>query len=233
MELISSLAPMLNGLEESCNAVDVVVAPPALYLSYVRNALDRTVQVAGQNVYEKDSGAFTGENSAAMLKELGAEWVILGHSERRHIFKESNECIGLKVDNALKAGLKVVLCVGELLSEREANQTMEVVEAQLAHFADFTTEWNDIVIAYEPVWAIGTGKVATPDQAQEVHQQIRSWLHARVNKVVAASTRIVYGGSVKGANCKDIAAKPDVDGFLVGGASLKPEFKDIVAAGLA
>lgn len=231
-ELVASLAPLLNDLHSATEQVEVVVAPPAVFTSHVRTQVDNSVQVAGQNCHEKDNGAFTGENSATMLKAVGCEWVILGHSERRHVFGESNERIALKVANALKAGLKVVLCVGEQLEEREAGTTMQIVESQLGPYADYTHEWKNIVIAYEPVWAIGTGKVATPEQAQDVHAKIRTWLEAMINKEVANTTRIVYGGSVKAANCKDIGAKPDVDGFLVGGASLKPEFKDIVLSGV-
>ncbi|VFQ80372.1 unnamed protein product [Cuscuta campestris] len=163
-----------------------------------------------------------------MLVNLDIPWVILGHSERRLILGESNEFIGDKVAYALSQGLKVIACVGETLEQREAGTTMVVVAAQTKAIADKVSDWSKVVIAYEPVWAIGTGKVATPAQAQEVHAELRKWLESNVSSDVASSTRIIYGGSVSGANCKELAAKPDVDGFLVGGASLKPEFIDII-----
>jgi len=169
-------------------------------------------------------------NSAEMLKELNIDWVILGHSERREIFKESDEEIGQKVAHALKTGLKVMACVGEKLEEREANKTTEVVFRQLAAIAAHVQDWKNVVIAYEPVWAIGTGKVATPQQAQEVHKAIRGWLKEKVSAQVADETRIMYGGSVNGGNAATLAQEEDVDGFLVGGASLKPEFVTICNA---
>ncbi|OAY81267.1 Triosephosphate isomerase, cytosolic [Ananas comosus] len=163
-----------------------------------------------------------------MLVNLGIPWVILGHSERRLLLGESNELIGDKVAYALSQGLKVIACVGETLEQREADATMDVVAAQTKAIADRISDWTNVVVAYEPVWAIGTGKVATPAQAQEVHTSLRKWLATNVSSQVAESTRIIYGGSVTGGNCKELAAQPDVDGFLVGGASLKAEFVDII-----
>ncbi|KAK8536130.1 hypothetical protein V6N13_009509 [Hibiscus sabdariffa] len=173
-------------------------------------------------------GAFTGEISAEMLVNLSIPWVIIGHSERRALLKESNEFVGDKVAYALSQGLKVIACIGETLEERESGSTMAVVAAQTKAIADKVTNWDNVVLAYEPVWAIGTGKVATPAQAQDVHRELRKWLSENVSGAIAESTRIIYGGSVNGANCKELAAQPDVDGFLVGGASLKPEFVDII-----
>jgi len=160
----------------------------------------------------------------------GINWVILGHSERRHIptIAESDETVATKVAYALGAGLSVIACIGETLEEREAGNTNAVNERQLAAIAAKVSDWTNVVIAYEPVWAIGTGKVATPDQAQEVHAALRVWLAANVSPAVAESVRILYGGSVSGKNCNELAGKEDVDGFLVGGASLKPEFTAIV-----
>eukprot|EP01127_Copromyxa_protea_P008021 TRINITY_DN1826_c0_g1_i1.p1 TRINITY_DN1826_c0_g1~~TRINITY_DN1826_c0_g1_i1.p1 ORF type:complete len:168 (-),score=38.69 TRINITY_DN1826_c0_g1_i1:37-540(-) len=167
-----------------------------------------------------------------MIKDLGLEWVILGHSERRSIFGESNELIGQKTEAALKVGLNVVFCVGESLEQRETDKTDEIVQAQLQPLVG-KVDWSKIVIAYEPVWAIGTGKVATPEQAQDTHNSIRKWLQENVSEEVAASTRIIYGGSVNASNCKDLATRPDIDGFLVGGASLQVEsFVAIVNAKL-
>ncbi|KAF9375354.1 triosephosphate isomerase [Podila verticillata] len=228
----SSLKALVEGLNQGDldSNVEIVVSPPFVYLDQVRKTVRKDVAVAGQNCYAKASGAYTGEVAAEMLKDLGIEWVILGHSERREIFKESDEEIGAKVAHALKAGLKVMACVGEKLEEREADKTTEVVFRQLAAIAKQVEDWTNVVIAYEPVWAIGTGKVATPDQAQEVHKAIRGWLKENVNAQVAEATRIMYGGSVNGGNSATLAKEEDIDGFLVGGASLKPEFVTICNA---
>uniref|UniRef100_UPI00359030F8 Triosephosphate isomerase n=1 Tax=synthetic construct TaxID=32630 RepID=UPI00359030F8 len=230
-ESIKSLVETLNA-NNLDNKVEVVIAPPAVYLPQVRQQLRKDIQVAAQNCYTKGSGAFTGEISPEMLKDLGIPWVILGHSERRNIFGESDELVAEKVKHALEAGLKVIFCIGETLEEREAGKTTEVVARQLKAIAKKISEsdWSKVVIAYEPVWAIGTGKVATPEQAQEVHAAIRKWLASNVSAEVAESTRIIYGGSVNGSNCAELAKQPDIDGFLVGGASLKPEFVDIINA---
>lgn len=209
---------------------EVVVAPPGPYLSLVRSQLPEQIGVAAQNCYKVAKGAFTGEISPAMISDLGCGWVILGHSERRHVFGESDALIGEKVAHALSAGLSLIPCVGEKLEEREAGQTEAVCYRQLKAIADHVTNWDKVVIAYEPVWAIGTGKTATPEQAQEVHAQLRAWLSSHVSADVAAKTRILYGGSVTAENCRELATKPDVDGFLVGGASLKSEFVQIINA---
>ncbi|KAL9970190.1 hypothetical protein ACROYT_G022524 [Oculina patagonica] len=213
-------------------STEVVVAPPSIYLDYVCAAIKSDIGVSAQNCYKVSNGAFTGEISPAMIKDVGCNWVILGHSERRNIFKESDELIGEKVAHALSEGLKVIACIGELLSEREAGKTMEVVSRQLKAISANVTDWSKVVIAYEPVWAIGTGVVATPQQAQEVHHQLRGWLKDNVSAAVASSTRIIYGGSVNAKNCQELAKEGDVDGFLVGGASLKPEFVQIINARL-
>ncbi|OAY61231.1 hypothetical protein MANES_01G173500v8 [Manihot esculenta] len=210
------------------DVVEVVVSPPFIFLPLVKGLLRPDFQVAAQNCWVRKGGAFTGEVSAEMLVNLSVPWVILGHSERRSLLNESNEFVGDKVAYALSQGLKVIACIGETLEQRESGSTMAVVAAQTKAIAEKVTNWTNVVLAYEPVWAIGTGKVATPAQAQEVHLELRKWLHDNVSADVAASTRIIYGGSVNGGNCKELAAKPDVDGFLVGGASLKPEFIDII-----
>ncbi|XP_024990905.1 triosephosphate isomerase, cytosolic-like isoform X2 [Cynara cardunculus var. scolymus] len=186
--------------------------------------------VVAQNCWVKKGGAFTGEISAEMLANLRIPWVIIGHSERRALFNESNEFVGDKIAYALSQGLKVIACVGESLEQRESGSTIEVVAAQTKAIADKISKWSDVVLAYEPVWAIGTGKVATPAQAQEVHLELRNWLQKNISAEVASTTRIIYGGSVNGGNCKELGAQPDVDGFLVGGASLKAEFLDIIKA---
>jgi triosephosphate isomerase len=209
---------------------EVVVSPPTCYLDYVRSKLDKQVGVAAQNCYKADKGAFTGDICPSMIQDCGCEWAILGHSERRNVFGESDALIGEKVAFTLAAGLHIIPCIGEKLEEREAGQTNDVVFRQLKFIADNVSDWSRVVLAYEPVWAIGTGKTATPDQAQEVHAALRKWLTDNVNADVANSTRILYGGSVSGGNCRELAAKPDIDGFLVGGASLKPEFTQIINA---
>lgn len=231
-ESISEIVKFLNEGVTGTTPVEVVVAPPSLYIKQVRDSVAESVAVSAQNCYKVAKGAFTGEISAEMVKDLGCKWVILGHSERRHKFNESDELIGEKVQHALSAGIGVIACVGELLSEREAGQTTEVVFRQTKAIADNVSDWSKVVIAYEPVWAIGTGETATPEQAQEVHRQLRKWIRDNVSADVANSLRIIYGGSVNAKNCRELATKADVDGFLVGGASLKPEFLEIINARL-
>lgn len=209
---------------------EVVIGCPSIFMDYAISKMPKTVKIAAQNCYKVSGGAFTGEISPVMIKDVGSEWVILGHSERRAIFKEDDALIGDKTAHALAEGLKVIACVGELLEEREAGKTQEVVFRQTKAIADKVSDWKRVVIAYEPVWAIGTGKTASPEQAQEVHEQLRKWLADNVSADVAKTTRILYGGSVTASNCKELAKKPDVDGFLVGGASLKPEFVQIINA---
>ncbi|KAK7466389.1 triosephosphate isomerase [Stygiomarasmius scandens] len=229
LEAKAALVKMFNEAQLD-PATEVVIAPPSLYLLRLKEILRENVKVAAQNCYFKDSGAFTGEISPAQLADAGIPWVILGHSERRTIFHETSELVAQKTRAALDKGLNVILCIGETLAQREAGETAAVNEAQLKPVIDVLKEsdWSKIVIAYEPVWAIGTGKVATPQQAQDTQKDIRSYLAKAVSPAVAESTRIIYGGSVNAANCKELATLPDVDGFLVGGASLKPEFVEIV-----
>ncbi|KGN61895.1 triosephosphate isomerase, chloroplastic [Cucumis sativus] len=227
-ESIAKLVADLNNakLEDD---VDVVVAPPFVYIEQVKSSLTSRIEISAQNSWVSKGGAFTGEISVEQLKDIGCKWVILGHSERRHVIGEDDQFIGKKAAYALSEGLGVIACIGELLEEREAGKTFDVCFQQLKAYADAVPSWDSIVIAYEPVWAIGTGKVATPEQAQEVHAAIRDWLKKNVSSEVASKTRIIYGGSVNGSNCAELAKKEDIDGFLVGGASLKgPEFGTIV-----
>uniref|UniRef100_A0A6Q2WUP1 Triosephosphate isomerase n=2 Tax=Esox lucius TaxID=8010 RepID=A0A6Q2WUP1_ESOLU len=209
---------------------EVVCGAPSIYLDFARSKLDPKIGVAAQNCYKVAKGAFTGEISPAMIKDCGVNWVILGHSERRWVFGETDELIGQKCAHALENGLGVIACIGEKLDEREAGITEKVVNAQTKHFADNIKDWSKVVLAYEPVWAIGTGKTASPAQAQEVHDKLRQWVKANVSAEVGNSVRIIYGGSVTGGTCKELASMADVDGFLVGGAALKPEFVDIINA---
>ncbi len=221
---------VLNKVQFNQSKVEVVVAPTALHLMTANQALKNGVQLSAQNISQYKNGAYTGEISAEMLNDASINWVILGHSERRHVFGETDKVIGSKVKHALDHKLKVIACIGEKLEEREANKTKEVNERQLAAIRELVTDWSDIVIAYEPVWAIGTGKTASPEQAQEVHDQLREWLGKNVSKDAAEKTRILYGGSVTEKNAAELIGKKDVDGFLVGGASLKEQFADIIKA---
>lgn len=205
------------------SAVEVAVCPPSVYLDAVAGALKGSaVGLGAQNAYHEPKGAFTGELSAAMLVDIGCKYVILGHSERRHILRESNQDVNRKVRAALAAGLTPIVCVGELLAERDAGQTRDIVQEQLsgslAGLSD--ADVGKIVIAYEPVWAIGTGRTATPAQAEEVHADLRRMLATRYNPEVAVAVRIQYGGSVKADNAAELLAQPNVDGALVGGAAL-------------
>lgn len=226
-----SIISVLNSADLD-STTEIVIAPPSLYLIPLKDTVRSELQVSAQNCYFKDSGAFTGEISPVQLVDAGIPYVILGHSERRTLFHETSEFVAQKTKAALKATLKVILCVGETLPERETGQTAVVVQKQLQAVVDVLQEsdWSGVVIAYEPVWAIGTGKVATSAQAQEAHLDIRTFLSQAVSPAVAENTRIIYGGSVTAANCKELSTQPDVDGFLVGGASLKPEFVNIINA---
>ena len=216
------------------SAVEVAVCPPSLYLEAVGQALaGSAVGLGAQNCYHEAKGAFTGEIAPPMLKDIGCKYVILGHSERRAIFKESSGDVNKKVMAALGVGLTPIVCVGETLDQRQANQTAAVVREQIeGSLAGLTAEpMLKIVIAYEPVWAIGTGVVATPQQAEEVHADLRRLLETRYNSQVASSVRIQYGGSVNAENAASLLSQPNIDGALVGGASLKADsFLAIVAA---
>ena len=198
------------------------MAPPALYLLLVREHLKKEIGVAAQNVFDKPNGAFTGEISVSQLQDSNIGWTILGHSERRTILAESDATVASKTKYATENGVSVIWCCGESLEQREAGQTLEHIAGQLAALKAQVADWSRIVIAYEPIWAIGTGKVATTQQAQEVHAMIRQWLAKEVSQQVADDTRILYGGSVSEKNCKELSKEQDIDGFLVGGASLKP-----------
>ncbi|MEO2032720.1 MAG: triose-phosphate isomerase [Planctomycetaceae bacterium] len=208
------------------DAVDVLVCPPFPYLSAIGSATRGSrIQLGAQDVYFEASGAFTGEVSVAMLKDVGCSYVIVGHSERRHVMGESDDTINKKVRAGIDGGLQVILCIGELLSERESGQTENVLDRQLAGGLSGISEQEagDLVIAYEPVWAIGTGVTATTDQAESAHAYIRKWVAERYNSAFADRLRILYGGSVKADNAEKLMQEPNVDGALVGGASLKAD----------
>jgi triosephosphate isomerase (TIM) len=216
------------------STVDVLVCPPFPYLCTVGTALKGSaVQLGAQNVYCEPPGAFTGEVAVNMLVDVGCRFVIVGHSERRHIFGETNSLLQRKVAAAIAGGLEVILCVGERLAEREANQTEAVLDSQMAGgLADLhEPEIGHLTIAYEPCWAIGTGRTATRQQVEDVHLYLRKWLSGRYNPRRAESTRILYGGSVNPKNALELLSLSDVDGALVGGASLKVEtFRPIIEA---
>jgi triosephosphate isomerase len=216
VDFAKKLKPLVKDISDRI----IVICPPSPLISKVCDVVcDSNIAVGGQNLYWEDQGAFTGEVSAKMLKSVGCKYVIIGHSERRQYFGETDETVNKKLLKALEGKLNPIVCVGERLEQREKGETFKVVETQVkgAIKSIKTEDWDSITIAYEPVWAIGTGKTATPEQAQEVHAYIRKLLP----KEVAGKTRILYGGSVKPENIKALMAQPDIDGGLVGGASLK------------
>ncbi len=228
--LAKELNEMLAGSKPGC---DVVICTPFIHLASVTPLVDPAViGVGAENCADKESGAYTGEVSAAMIASTGAKYVILGHSERRAYYHETVEILEEKVKLALAHGLTPIFCIGEVLEEREAGKQNEVVAAQLASvFTLSADDFSKIVLAYEPVWAIGTGKTATPEQAQEIHSFIRSLVADKYGNDVADNCSILYGGSCKPSNAKELFANPDVDGGLIGGAALKAaDFKGIIDA---
>ena len=233
-EGLALAAEINNVLAEATPNCEVVIGTPYIHLASVVSAVDTAkIHVAAQNCADKDSGAYTGEISASMVKSTGAEYVILGHSERRAYYGETYEILKNKVLLALSNDLTPIFCIGELKEEREANKQNEVVKAQLegSVFNLSAEEFGKIVLAYEPVWAIGTGLTATAAQAQEIHAYIRSLIVEKYGNEVAENTTILYGGSCNPGNAKELFANPDVDGGLIGGASLKSaDFKGIIDA---
>ncbi|MCQ2360604.1 MAG: triose-phosphate isomerase [Paludibacteraceae bacterium] len=229
--LATELKEILKGQKPNC---EVIIGTPFIHLATVAEVIKGSViKLSAENCADKESGAYTGEVSAAMVKSTGAEYCILGHSERRQYYHETYEILKEKVLLALANGLKPIFCIGELKEEREAGKQNEVVKAQLegSVFNLSAEDFSKIVLAYEPVWAIGTGLTATSDQAEEIHAYIRSLIAAKYGKEVAENTTILYGGSCKASNAKELFSKPDVDGGLIGGASLKaPDFKGIIDA---
>jgi triosephosphate isomerase len=222
VEMVSGLVPLVQSIQD----VDIVVAPVFTVLGVVGTAIKGSnVKLAAQDCFWENEGAFTGEISPAMLTDVGCSHVIIGHSERRQYFGETDESVNKKTHAALQAGLTVILCIGETLAERETNKTFDVLKRQLSGGITGlrSEEMANIIVAYEPVWAIGTGKTASDAQAQEAHAFIRSTLAACLDQATADRTRILYGGSVKPENVRGLMAQPDIDGALVGGASLKAD----------
>ncbi|MFX0071449.1 MAG: triose-phosphate isomerase [Candidatus Hermodarchaeota archaeon] len=233
-EMLKKLIPLTKKID----TVDVVIAPPFTSLiSAVELIKKSNMKIGAQNMYFEESGAFTGEIAPNFLKTIGVEYIILGHSERRDIFKETDSLINKKLKKALSMDLKPIVCIGEHLEEREAGKTMEIIQNQINEtFRDLSKEdMMKTVIAYEPIWAIGTGKTATPEQAEEVHVFIRDKIYSKYDKDTADMVRIQYGGSIKPTNAKDLFEKENIDGGLVGGASLQSDslFEIIKAAELS
>lgn len=231
MALAKELNVVLTADKPNCG---VIICTPFIHLASVAELVDKTIiGVGAENCADKEKGAYTGEVSAEMVKSTGAEYVILGHSERRQYYNETPAILKEKVELALANGLKVIFCIGESLEEREANKQNEVVKAELegSVFHLSAEDFAKIVIAYEPIWAIGTGKTATAEQAEEIHAYIRSCVAEKFGAQVAEDTTILYGGSCKASNAPELFAKPDIDGGLIGGASLKvADFKGIIDA---
>ena len=231
IELAKGLNEALAADKPNC---DVIICTPFIHLAKVSEIIDhKVINLGAENCADKASGAYTGEVSAEMVKSTGAEYVILGHSERREYYNETPEILKEKVELALANGLKVIFCIGESLAQREANEQNAVVKAELegSVFHLSADQFKNIVIAYEPIWAIGTGKTATAEQAEEIHAYIRSIVAEKYGQAVAEDTSILYGGSCKASNAPELFAKPDIDGGLIGGASLKvADFKGIIDA---
>ncbi len=222
-DLINKLVQELKNEKYNC---EVIICPPFTSLAEAGNLLKgSSIMLGAQNMHEEESGAFTGEISASMIKSTGSRYVILGHSERRTIFKESDQLINKKLKAALKNGLKPIFCIGETLEEREKNITNNVLKRQVTVGLEgiSETELKDIIIAYEPVWAIGTGRTATPAQAEDAHNFIRNLIKEKYSKNAAENIIIQYGGSVKPDNSGELLSQPDIDGALVGGACLKAD----------
>lgn len=221
-EMLKALIPLIKKIDH----VELMIAPPFTSLIETFNIVKKTnIKLGAQNMFYEETGAFTGEISPNFLKDIGVEYVILGHSERRNIFNESDDLINRKLKKALQVGLKPVVCIGEHLEERETGRTKEVIKSQIDEtFKDLDKEEIiKTVIAYEPIWAIGTGKTATPEQAEEIHIYIREILRQKFDKEAANSIRIQYGGSIKPTNAEDLFRKENIDGGLVGGASLQAD----------
>jgi len=231
---IQKMTEVLNAGGEFSKNSEVVIAAPAIHLAEMKKLMRKDIAVCAEDVcVKKGYGAYTGEISAEMLADSGITWTLTGHSERRVGFGfpgETSEVVGIKTKNAIDSGISVMACIGEQLEDRQNGTTMVVCAEQLEAIKASLEigDWKKVVIAYEPVWAIGTGVVATPEQAQDTHAEIRSWLAKNISPEVADETRIIYGGSASASNCDALYEKPDINGFLVGGASLKPEFIHII-----
>lgn len=226
------LAREVRRLNEQVRDVEIILIPPFVFLDPVSGVLDGSpIALGAQQSEYREKGAYTGEISVGMLRSVGCEYVLCGHSERRSVYGETNELVHAKVKAALAGGLKPILCIGETKAQRDSGATLEVIFEQLKEglFGLEESDFDSLVLAYEPVWAIGTGDTASPEQAQDVHAAIRDWVERNVSETAAKTVRIQYGGSVKPSNVRDLMSKPDIDGALVGGASLTADsFTDII-----
>lgn len=232
LESIKTLTNDFNKLEFDPNKLDVVIFPVSVHYEYTKNLLDKKFGVGIQNVSKFGSGSYTGEISAEIAKDLNIEYVIIGHFERRKYFLEKDEDVREKLQQCLKNNIKVVVCFGESLEEREQNKTLDVIRTQMKAFVDLIQNFDNVILAYEPLWAIGTGKTATPEEAQTVHKEIRNIIKQSCGEKASEQIRILYGGSVNTDNCNDLMKQEDVDGFLVGNASLKSSFVDIIKSAM-
>jgi enolase len=234
LKSVKDLLAGFSALGADQNSVETVIFPPTVHIAAAAKASEgsKGVKIGVQNMSKTKEGAFTGEVTAGQIKDVGLEWVMIGHSERRSLYGETDEDCAAKVEMALSKGLMCMFCIGEQLSERKSGITNDVCARQMAAVIPKVTDWSRMVIAYEPVWAIGTGVVASPMQAQETHYQCRNFLREQCGSAVADNVRILYGGSVSPGNCKALGELPDVDGFLVGGASLKPDFTTIISTAM-
>lgn len=226
LDLVRALKSAISGAIETEEEVEVAVAPPFTALHAVHQELKGSrIRLAAQNLYWEEKGAFTGEVSPVMLREIGCHYVIIGHSERRQFFGETDETVNRKIKASIAHGLKVIFCIGEMLKERESGKTFSVLERQLQGGLKglINRDMEEVIIAYEPVWAIGTGKTATPEQAEAVHRFVRDRLQKLYSQNISEEIRIQYGGSVTPENIKGLMDQPDIDGALVGGASLKAD----------
>jgi len=230
-KMVKDLLKAFGDAAPSSDIVETIIFPTALHIDLAKKAVEgKTVMIGTQNCSKTKEGAFTGELTAGMIKDAGLNWTLVGHSERRSLFGETDADVAEKVKLGLAGGLNVMICIGEQLAERKSGKTQEVCTTQMMAVFPAISDWSKIVIAYEPVWAIGTGVVATPLQAQETQCQVRQLIREQCGSAIADSVRILYGGSVSPGNCEELGAMPDIDGFLVGGASLKPDFTKIFTA---
>ncbi len=229
-----ALVLSLKAAYENKKNLEAVIFPPAALIPFAREwVMDSAIQYGAQNCWYELSGAFTGENSPELLKSLGCAYCLVGHSERREIFQESNDLVGRKTQALIEMGIIPVVCIGESLEQRESNVHFDIIQEQIESVFKLVAQenWTRLVIAYEPVWAIGTGKTATPEQAEEIHQFIRKLLSEKIGEIPASGISILYGGSAKPSNAKELLSQENIDGLLVGGASLKAEdFSEIIRA---
>ncbi|VTZ70020.1 triosephosphate isomerase, putative [Plasmodium chabaudi chabaudi] len=229
---IKTLADSFNTVDFDPSKLDVVVFPVSVHYDLARNLLNKKIGTGIQNVSKFGNGSYTGEVSAEIAKNLDIEYVLIGHFERRKYFHETDEDVREKLQQAIKHNLKAVVCFGESLEQRESNKTIEVITKQVKAFVDLIENFDNVILAYEPIWAIGTGKTATPEQAQEVHKEIRKIVKEICGEAQANKIRILYGGSVSVENCTSLIKQEDIDGFLVGTSSLKTSFTEIIKSAM-